>query len=357
MQVQSDLLEKVNSIAEELATQTCEKILKDIDDYAAVSQILTDLKECVIKKAIELVNFTPQKLSGLDDTNEFLWDLNKNLPDFSAAFLLASKMSIISIATAVFLGWMAGGFLATFLNLFNLGGGIIQAGTIFAAIYLEEQISSSPQTRNKILKYLGWGSLTAFAARVATGMFRFAGSLFSGGFFKSIFGNLRPNIFKGAWLLVGVFFIFVFFSKKRVTPNINLFKEELEKEIASRINVLCLFLNLTIRLCNKIDKLKDKENPEEHLSQDSSIITGIIDILDSLPKPQKSFLTDKLRQSGFVLEDSDDRHFIWNEESPKLYNLVGFISPGDECLILKKPIIFRDKIIKGMAQKFSGKNL
>lgn len=354
---QSAYLDKVNSIAQEFAMQTSDQILKNIDNNASISHILSDLKEKVLKQAVELANFTSASLSDLEDSNEFLWDLNRNLPDFTSAFLYSSKMSMISIAAAVFLGWLAGGFLAAFLDLFHLGGGIIQAGAIFTAIYLEEQISSNPQIRNKILKYLGWGSLTAFAARVAAGMFRFAGNLFSGGLFRSIFGSLRPNIFKGAWLLIGVFFIFVFFSKKRAAPNINLFREELKKEIISRLNFLCLVLNLTGRLCNEIDKLKAKENSGKNLLEESSIITGIIDILDSLPDPQKSYLEDKLRQSGFVLENSGNRHFIWNEKSPKLYNPIGFISHGDECIILKKPIIFKDKIIKGMAQKFSGKNI
>lgn len=336
---------EIEENAKKLAEEAASGILTNSGISSDIDAKLSDLKFSIAQKAVNIFNSSNSNTSAASISDDFLWDLAFYLPDFNVCFL--HRLSAFAIASAVFFGWIAGGIFSGFLNLLDLGGDILRAACIFGAVWIEEYISTVPKARKRLLKTMGWLSLAGFAARVGTGIFRFA----SGGFLSSVFGAARPGFFKGIWLAFGAVFIFAFFSRKSIMPDAMHIKEQLEKQIIARLRFLIFVLQKLKIMEDKLKKCRLQQETDAGLKE-NMLVSGILNIFDSLTREQQAFLANRLELAGYSGVSANENRLIWDEdEHIKLYTPVGFIKNGDICIILKRPVIKDDKIIKGYVQK------
>ncbi len=337
--------------ARQLVKNICDEIATKPDDREAILRRLQDLKKSIVDEAAGMAAST--ELEQLSDKSEFLWSLAAALPDFDCAGLYEKRTAFLSLAGAVGIGWVLGGIVAALLDFIGMGGDIIRAAAILGAIWLNDYLGANPRARRIALTCLGLGALTRFAGQLAAGLVRF-GSFSS--FRSLVFGaGARPNFFKSVWLLGGAFFLLIFFSKKITGLNMSVFEQNLLEQTTQRLN-LALFV---IKEVGQRDfELRRLENSQGN-SQNSGacanaacqLASGVLDILDSLEPPQRSFLSEKLAAAGFGQENADNE-IVWNSERDSgLYIPMGLIADGDRCRILKQPRRLGDKLIKGHAQR------
>lgn len=334
---------RIDEISRTLSLSAASEIAAKPENSRA---ILEDLKLSIARKALEI---TPL---AKGDESDFTWDLAGMLPDFDTGVFYINRSSAIAIAAAVFLGWLFGGIISGLLNLISMGGDILRAALIFCAVWLEEYLTANPSARNRILKACGWLSLAGFAARVGSGFFRIAS-----GFRQAIFGSVRPGLFRGAWLILGAGLILVFFSRKKGSLDIATLKKHLLEQTTQRLNLACSF----IAAINFRSECKN-ERPRErrYCPRDDCVLAqGVTEILDGLEAGPKAFLGERLVQAGYNLPEKSGRGeaIVWDDENmPALYDSIGFVHPGDSCMVLKRPLVKDGKTVKGLVQCVEGQD-
>lgn len=327
-------------------------------DVAAHRRALYDLKLALVEKCAAIL--TENSPEGEDsptgeDEREFAWHLARALPDFDTEAFYQKRSSLQAIGAAVFLGWLLGGILSSLLDFIGLGGDIIRALAIFAAIWLEEYLCASPRARRILLTILGMGALARFASLLVAGMARFTSI---GGLKRLIFGTgVRPNIFKSAWLLFGAFFLYVFLAKKVTAFDQTAFKNNIREQIAQRMRLVCFILadfrRLALATRRTAKDVEDDARSRLCSDKNCALARGVMEILDTLPPDPAAFLSQRLADAGFQREQPEDGDYlIWNENRDRrLYEPVGLVRDGDRCLVLKKAFANGDDVVKGRVQR------
>ena len=344
--------EKMGKLANQLSAEVIESFKKFPDNFSLHQQTLIDLKQKVTDSAVELEE--GDSLGNLANRSELLWALALHLPDFDTDSLYQKRSSLASIAIAILIGWLVGGFIATILGLIGLGGEILRPLAIFGCIWLGEWISTNPNARRILLTSLGLGALVRFTSMVVGGLFRFTS--FSA-LRQAIFGAARPNIFKNFWLIGGALFILLLLSKKISGMDLPAFRQSLQSQIEQRLN----FLYFTLKeLDNRDYNLKkiaaaNSENEKDTCARTNcALASAVLDVLGSLDPDTRKYLKSSLEAIGYTPPPESDNaeYFIWNSEihSP-LYDTIGIVRNGDRCRVLKAPYTVDGKIVRGHAQR------
>lgn len=340
--------DKIKETASVLAEKAATAILQSKDDPGSVQRILVDLKREVIEAAAALAGADFYR--NITEPEVLVWEISKNEPDFTISSNATARLSIISLAAAVFLGWLAGGLISGILGFFSLGGDILRALTIFAFIWLEDYLASTPDARHKFLKYAGWLSLAGLAARLGAGLARFGSGLRG-----LIFGGVKPGFFKGVWLIIGAFFIFIFFSKRKAQPDLSAVKSLLLTQIEQRLSLFYLVFEKLSALGQSLRSLQQTETQNEAYCprKECVLAQALYAIMPTLSPEQQKFAQDRLRIAGYAPESGEafGKTIFWNQqEHGKLYRTLGFVKDGDKCIVLKQPVIKDKEIIKGLVQ-------
>ena len=337
----------LESIASDLAQKTCEFVAGHSDNVEAIKKELVDLKHTLVRDAASYR--TTDSLSSIKDEPELLYALAQALPAPDLKNLFQTRTSFLSLAVAVFIGWILGGLLSGVLSFFSLGGDILRAATIFLTVWGSEYLTANPRARRIFLTCLGMGGLIRFAGMAAGGLVRLANPL---SWRALIFPGKMP-FFKGIWLMTGAFFIVVFFSKKSSGIDIPVFRETLESLILEDMRLIVFVLNQIDARDAKIRILKeDNESARKDalLKKQRDVIASLIEVRDSLNEDQRTYLNQKLSQAG--IESSEDDYIIWNSrEHEALYDTVGLINDGDKARVLRPVENWHGNIVKGCAQR------
>lgn len=341
----------INDAAQRLADNAVGEILKAASDPGKIGRILRELKRQIAGEAAILAGEDYHKFVYEPDV--LLWDLAKAAPDFNINAFSQSRLSWISLAAAVTLGWVLGGVLSTLLGFLGLGGEIIRAASIFALVWVEDYLASSPQARHRFLKYAGWLTLAGFAARLGSGLFRLGGGLKS-----LVFGAARPGFFKSIWLIIGAAIVFVFFSKRSSGVDPVLIKSELKQQVEERLTFMLLILEKISQLSKTVAECqKNADSEDAYCPRNECVLAnGMMAIMDNLPPEQRQYVRDRLILAGYKPDEGNSfgRELIWNkEEHSPLYDTLGFVKDGDRCLVLKRPIIKEGNVRRGLVQALS----
>lgn len=337
---------QIQRIASESAQRTVSALEAAPRDFAAHKERLQDLKLTTVRAAAEL--------AGAHPGDDLVWDLAAVLPDYDDQSLYQARSSLLALACAVFLGWLLGGFLATFLDFLGLGGEIIRPAAILSCVWLEEYLGTNPRARKIMLTVLGLGGLARLAAAMAAGVARFT-SL--GSIRQLIFGvGARPNIFKTAWLWFGACLLFVFFARKTTGLDLGLFRQNLARQIAARLSFLrFVFRELQMR-DNALESVKDRaSNRDSSLcpKKDCQLARAAISLLDSLDGDKAAWLASSLALAGYEPKDIQSDYLIWSPDQAENYEPVGLVKAGDRCRILKRPFSRNGVVSKGQVQRLA----
>lgn len=356
-ETQAFIQKKVDTMASELAADVTETFKKFPDNFTLHQQTLIDLKQKVTDLAAELDD--TETLPQIPNRDELLWSLALHMPDFDTDSLYQKRASLASIGVAIIVGWFVGGIVATLLGFIGLGGEILRPLAIFACIWLGEWISTNPNARRIALTALGLGGLVRFSSLVVGGLFRFTSI---GALKQAIFGAVRPNIFKGFWLLGGAFFVLLLLSKKIAGMDIPAFRQSLHRQIEQRLNFLYFALKELEKRGEELKKLAQQgnqaEDPLKCPRSSCNLAMAVMDVLGSLEPDNQKYLAAELQNVGFMpqSEVSPTEYFIWNSDiHSKLYETVGIVRNGDRCKILKAPYTVDGKVVRGHAQRASDK--
>lgn len=342
----------MDSLARKMADNLADEIADNPRDYALCAQSLEDLKLRTAREAAEIHYADKFDVPRPDEA--FIWNLAQDMPPFKAEALYQKRTSLISIGAAVFLGWLAGGLLATLLGFLGMGGEILRPLAIFGIIWLGEYLGANPRARNILLTALGLGGLARFAASAAAGFVRFATF---GNLRQAIFGSAAmPNIFKSAWLFMGAFFVFIFLAKKITGLDIAAFRQDMAVQIKQRIKLAEFIFseidqrNAALEAC----RAAGAEASENSLSiqKNRDLAIALISVLDSLNPATRHFLREKLAAAGYEARDPETDFPIWNsKEHEGLYDTIGLINDGDHFRVLKKAYKDGGRMVKGHAQR------
>lgn len=333
-----DILRNMELTAHERAEAAARAIAAA--DAGARGRILQDLKLTICQDAARLASFGPP--------DDLLWAMAADLPDFETASLYKTRASLLSLAAAVFLGWLLGGILATLLGFLGLGGEIWRPAAILGSLWLEDYLGSNPRARKVLLTVLGLGALGRLAAALAAGAARF------GNLRSLIFGaGSRPNFFKTAWLWFGAFLLYVFFAKKITGLDISAFQHSLDAQIYERLRLMRLFFAELAHRQRRIDSMAAADAGRDASAQKrlDTLAASIMAALNSLDADHSRFLAGCLARAGYSQQDMDRDYIIWREDLADSYDTVGLASPGDNCLILRRPHEADGKLAKGLAQR------
>lgn len=343
---------ELEELARSRAAEVTEGIAEEPNNYASHSRLLTDLKLAIIQGWADA--FYQNKYESIRPPAEFLWNLAQDLPDFNADALYQKRSTLISLAAAVFLGWVLGGFLATFLGFLGLGGEIWRPAAIFCLLWAEEYLAANPRARNIVLAILGLGGLARFAASAAAGLIRFSSF---GGWRQAIFGSgSLPNIFKAGWLFFGSFFIFVFLSKKITGLDFTAFQHSLASQIAQRLKLANFVFEQIDERNIALEQYRNKyEKPGSNgkcPKKDCSLALSVLSLLDNFDPGIRHYLTEKLAEAGYSIKSAESNDLIWdNAIHAPIYDTIGLINDGDRFKILRPAYKSGDKLIKGHAQR------
>lgn len=336
-----DVKERAAEAANKIAGEVAAAFRADPKDYAAHREALQDLKLTTARAAADLAGAAP------DDA--LVWKLAADLPDYSDKSLYQARSSLVSLACAIFIGWILGGFVATLLGFLGLGGEILRPCAILACVWLEEYLAVNPSARKIMLAVLGLGALGRFAAALASGLVRF-GSIRS-----LIFGaGPRPNIFKTAWLWFGATLLLVFFSRKSTGLDIASFQRDLAAQICGRLTLLRFVFRELQKRDDEIAAMTAQGRSGDSGAcpkKDCPLAKAALSLLDSLGPDQAAWLADALRQAGYEPKGGDSGYLIWNDETAGEYEPVGLVKNGDRCLILKRPYEKDGELVPGRAQR------
>lgn len=340
------------ALANSRAGELADAIAKDPGNYADHLQMLTDLKLVLAREYADI--FYENKYESRRPSTEFLWNLAALLPDFNTDCLYQKRASFISTCAAVFLGWILGGFLGTFLGFLGLGGEIWRPLAILLLLWIGEYLGANPRARNILLTVLGLGGLLRFASAVTGGIIRFTTF---GAWRNAIFGGARlPNIFKCAWLFFGSLLVFVFLAKKISGLDVAAFRSSLTTQIMQRLALM----GFVFEEMDKQDSLLaqcQKELAEDSKSPacprtNCELALGLLSLLETLDEPTRRYLSEKLAAVGYVPKNEDADDLIWNDEiHDPLYDTIGLINNGDHFKVLRKPFQSGNKLVKGHAQR------
>lgn len=334
---------ELKDIADSLAANVFTALQTSRDDPAGCKVILNDLKMQLSKKAASLSGLDP----ALPDNLDLIWKVSHALPPFTLKYDQGRRMSALSLAMAISFGWIAGGLVSGFLNFFYLGGEILRPVAIFLFVWLADYLSVNDSSRKRFLKIFGWSALAGIASRIAAGIFRFGS-----GWRAFLPGVAKPGFFRSLWLMLGLAVIFIFFSGKRTSQTIFLDKDALASEIQGRLNILCLLFEEINKANSRVAlELQAGKDNRAALEAQTDLNKVIVDILDSLPPPQREFLGQKLELAG-IRDLEVHNEFVWRESTDRqLYDGLGMVSDGDRVAVIRKPVEQRGRIEKGLVQR------
>lgn len=337
--------EKISQSSTELLDDLLEELKKRHDGYSSLPTLLYDLKYGTIKKAAELIHL-PADLP-------VVMRLAELMPGYDGSSFYRTRHSLISLALAVMVGWLLGGFLSTLLDFFTLGGEILRPATIFAFIWLEDFLSSDPEARRILLSILGLGGLARLGASLASGLVSLAN-------FASIrnliFGQgARAGLFKSMWLWLGAIFLIAFFARKTTGLDLARIKLSLPGQIRERLALAIFILSSFQESEDRIRRLENLESVEKDVSEMRKyrkLALSILPMLDSLPADARDYLSKQLKEAGLEENKPDLDIFIWKEERDRpLYSPIGYVKEGDTCKILRRPVTINGELKKGQAQR------
>ncbi|MBD5642015.1 MAG: hypothetical protein HDQ91_06315, partial [Desulfovibrio sp.] len=164
--MEEKLREKIDSIAQNRASEAVAVCNSDSGDAARQNEALYDLRLETVRDAAELAGAKPGE--------ERLYELAQALPAYDISSLYQTRASLLSLVSSVLAGWLLGGFLATVLGIFGLGGEILRPMAILACLWVMEYFSANPRARRIGLAALGLGGLARLAAGLASGAARIA---------------------------------------------------------------------------------------------------------------------------------------------------------------------------------------
>lgn len=299
--------------AKQWAEDALEAIVGSPADYSRHVQILYDLKKKVVDHCAESYGSI-----GLS-SDDLRWDLISNLPEFSTETLYQKRTSWFSLAGIIIIGYLLGGVLATILDWFSLGGDIIRVFMIWALCWSAEYLASHPKARTRVLGALGLGALGKFSLDLIGGMLSFSSWTSVRG---AIFGGLSVlNPFKRFYLLLGAGVLFVLLSKKVVSLDTAVFREDLQKQLEERIRLLRSFFEqmavLKGRLIHLEGQKKDQTGSDKCPRNDCPLALSLIDMLAVLPEDSRRFLAENLAMMGYttaVANGSDDDVLVWDSK-------------------------------------------
>lgn len=341
----------METVAASFADEVCEYVAKNPDDPEALKRRLQDIKYELVKAGAELE--AGEGLLPIRDRAEFMWALAQKLPNFDSSALYHTRATVVSMAAAVLVGWLLGGLLSGLLNLIGMGGDILRAAAIFAAIWASEYLSVNPRARRILLLIFGLGGLARFAGMLAGGLVRFSGF---GGLRQMIFGAARPNFFKGLWLMLGAVFLLIFFSRKTGSLDMAAFRASLAGQIGQSLSLVCFVLREVARRDEAIGQYaREKEKSPEMLARqeaDANLRAALMSLLDSLDADKRLYLAEKLRRAGMDIQAPGDDYLVWNsKEDAAMYNTVGLVRDGDFCRILNRARMEDGRMVKGHVQR------
>lgn len=340
--MEEELKQEIRQIAENQAEAKVALCRADANDVARQNEVLYDLRLETVRQAAELVRAEP-------DENE-LRDLAQALPAYDIASLYQTRASLLSLGSAVVVGWLLGGFLATVLGLFKLGGDILRPCAIFACLWGEEYFSVNPRARRIALAALGLGGLGRLAAALAAGAVRIASF---GSIRQLIFGALpRPNIFKCLWLWAGAIFLCIFFARRETSLNFPALKQSLVRQIEERLRFCALVLSELAKLRKEAATATDAAAGANGRCprQDCELAQAALSLLDTLDADKSAWLAGILARVGY--EPKEGGRIIWDSAiHAGLYEPLGLIRDGDECLVLKRPYLVNGRVTRGQAQR------
>lgn len=317
----------------------------DSGDAARQNEALYDLR-------LETAR-TAALLAGTEIEEDFLRDLAQVLPAYEISSLYQTRTSILSLVGAILAGWFLGGFLATVLGFLGLGGEILRPCAIFACLWAEEYFSVNPRARKIALAALGLGGLGRLAAGLASGVVRFASP---GAIRQLVFGAIpRPNPFKWLWLWLGAIFLCIFFSRRETSLNFTALQQSLEKQIAERLSLCVFVLTRIAQLRSEAEAARKFPHGGDGRCPAGSceLADAALSLLDTLDKDMAAWLGGILARLGY--EAKEGGKIIWDSSvHAELYDQIGLIRDGDECLVLKRPYLANGRLVRGQAQRISG---
>lgn len=337
--------ERLKEAANELVDVTAALVAAQAHDAAGIRTVLKDLKLRVAEKGAALADFAADNPDAFD----VVWKCGEAMPDFQLQTSGERRMSAVSLASAVLLGWLAGGLLSGLLNLLNLGGDILRAAAIFLTVWLSDYLGANARARTKLLKIFGWTVLGGIATRFAAGIMRLGA-----GWRSLLPAGMKPGFFRSAWLLLGIAVIFVFFSGKQVKPGKSFDRAALREELVQRLRFLTAIFSIlkTWRgeLARKTAAIEDASG---NTASQAALLNAILEIMPSLPENPRAFLEEKLEKAGIRQQGPEESFFIWDPERDSgLYEVLGIIGQGDKCIAIRRPVEKDGAIVKGLAQRF-----
>lgn len=329
-----------DSLARELAREACAELAARPDDFACHKFVLADLKPKLVRGAADLAAGSGEALFP----RVLLKDLARDMPDFSCEGLYEKRVSLPSLAGLTVLGWLLGGMLSGFLNLFGMGGDILRVASVFAMFWFSQFLAGNAGARNTLLACLGLGGLLRFASSAMGGFVRLASP---GALRQAIFGSARlPNVFKLSWLLFGSFLVFVFLSKRITSVNVRAFEPLLTRQLEERINLALLALSAA-------GGAGRGEPGGKCPKSDCGLARATLELLGALPPAAAAHLAEKLREAGYRPADSGET-LVWDPaRHAALYDTVGLVRPGDRCRILSPACMAQGRVVRGHVQRLA----
>lgn len=343
--MEEKIKEEIAQIAERRASEIVAICKGDAGDVARQNEALYDLRLDTVRDAVDLTG------AKLDD--DLLYELAQALPTYDISALYQTRASLLSLTSAVFIGWLLGGFLATLLGLLGLGGEILRPCAILACLWCVEYFSVNPRARKIGLAALGLGGLARLATGLASGVVRLASF---GSIRQFIFGGLpRPNIFKCFWLWTGAIFLCIFFARRETSLNFGVLQHSISRQIGERLDFCVIVLDEFIKLDNQLknaqsdDTRDDKRCPKP----DCELAKAVLSLLDVLDADKGAWLGGILARLGY--EPQAGGRLVWESAiHADMYDPIGLISDGDEFLVLKRPYLANGKRVRGQAQRIAG---
>lgn len=336
--------ERLKEAANELVDVTAALVAAQAHDAAGIQTVLKDLKLRVADKAAALADFATDKPDNMDA----VWKCGEAMPDFQLHTNGERRMSAISLASAVILGWLVGGVFSGLLNFFNMGGDVLRAAAIFVAVWLSDYLGANAAARTKLLRIFGWTVLGGIATRFAAGVMRLGA-----GWRSFLPGGMKPGFFRSAWLILGIAVIFVFFSGKEVKPGKAFDRNDLRQVIIGRLRFLIAVFSLLKSWQAEIArKAADLDDANDNSASQAALLDALLQILPSLPQNSRAFLQEKLEKAGIRQQGPEESFFVWQpERDSELYEVLGLVQKGDKCVAVRRPVDKDGVLIKGLAQR------
>lgn len=331
------MTDQAEIFASDEAAAICRAFGAAPENVADHNERLYDLKLATAARAAEIC--------GGAYPEEFIWRLAEVLPAYSSAGLYETRASLWGVASAVLLGWILGGFLATLLGFLGLGGEILRPAAIFALLWAGEYLGSNPSARRIILALFGLGALTRLAASLAAGAIRGFGAL------RMALGGISAGagFLRLVWLWTGAILMFVFFSRRVSGLNLPVFQDELKTQIAARLKLCCFIFREAESLAPAPPEPRQDEGRRK---AGRELAEAAIALLPTLAPANAAWLADALARAGYETQPDSAKYLIWDPEQHRdLYDQVGMVTKGDRCLILKRPWKAGDVTRRGLVQR------